>query len=301
MEEGTAKRMRFLRPFWPTVKYWVEVEVHVFAFSIAANVLLSFFPFLLVLVWMCRTVGWDSAEQAVYFAMGDVFGEQVEKLIGGIDWIPNRFRNFSYTSLLLLLFTANGIFEPLEVALNKCWGVTKNRSYFLNQLVSMGLIFSCGSLAVVSIVLGALNFESLKNADGSVITQTVNWTNLLFFKMAALPVTMLALFLVYWILPNTKVDWRRVVPIAIVVGFVLEAFKYLMKWVWPWFLRKVVTEYGPFYWSVIIVLMSFLASMIVLAGAEWAARDRPPPVEDPDATASPQIASHSTFHPQHRS
>ena len=97
--------------------------------------------------------------------------------------------------------------------------------------------------------------------------------------MAAMPVLMLALFLIYWILPNTKVAWRRVVPIAIVVGFVLEAFKYLMKWIWPAFLRKVQFEYGPFYWAVIIVLVSFLASMIVLAGAEWASRGAETPVE----------------------
>ena len=27
--------------------------------------------------------------------------------------------------MLLLLFTANGIFEPLEVALNRAWGVSE--------------------------------------------------------------------------------------------------------------------------------------------------------------------------------
>jgi membrane protein len=286
--------MRILRPFWPTLKYWVEVEVHVFGFSIAANVLLSFFPFLLVLVWFCRSIGWESAEQAVYFAMSDLFGKEVETLIrGGINWIPNRFQHFSYTSLLLLLFTANGIFEPMEVALNRCWGVTKNRSFLMNQLVSMGLIFACGSLALLSIVLGALNYEYLKGSDGTVIGQATGWSHLLFFKMAAMPVLMLALFLIYWILPNTKVSWRRVVPIAIVVGLVLEGFKYLMKWIWPWFLRKLQIEYGPFYWAVIVVLVSFLASMIVLAGAEWAARGKEPPVED-SADALPQTASHST-------
>ncbi|MBL8239499.1 MAG: YihY/virulence factor BrkB family protein [Bryobacterales bacterium] len=272
--------MRFLRPFWPTLKYWMEVEVHVFGFSIAANVLLSFFPFFLVLVWFCRSIGWDSAEQAVYFAMGDVFGREVETYIRqGVDWIPNRFKSFSYTSLLLLLFTANGIFEPMEVALNKCWGVKKHRSFLMNQLVSMGLIFACGTLALLSIVLGALNYEFMRNADGSLISRTVTWTNIVFFKMAAMPVLMLALFLIYWILPNTKVAWQKVVPIAVVVGVVLEAFKYLMKWIWPWFLRKLRIEYGPFYWAVIIVLVSFLASMIVLAGAEWASRGAEPPVE----------------------
>jgi membrane protein len=31
-------------------------------------------------------------------------------------------------------------------------------------------------------------------------------------------------------------------------------------------------EYGPFYYTVTIVLWGFLASMVVLAGAEWTAR-----------------------------
>jgi len=88
------------------------------------------------------------------------------------------------------------------------------------------------------------------------------------------------------------------VPIAIVVGFVLEGFKYLMKWIWPWFLPKIQAEYGPFYWAVIIVLVSFLASMIVLAGAEWAARGAETPVEV-DTSVEPQTASHSTSHPRH--
>jgi membrane protein len=44
-------------------------------------------------------------------------------------------------SMFLLLLTANGIFEPLEVALNRAWGVAKNRSHFKNQLISLGLIF----------------------------------------------------------------------------------------------------------------------------------------------------------------
>jgi len=279
----------------------MEVEVHVFGFSIAANVLLSFFPFLLVLVWFARSIGWHSAEEAVFFAMGDLFGQEVETLIRkGIDWIPNRFQRFSYTSLLLLLFTANGIFEPMEVALNKCWGVRKHRSFLKNQLVSMGLIFACGSLALLSIVLSALNYEFLRVADSSMIGKSVTWTSIFFLKMAAMPVLMLALFLIYWILPNTKVAWQRVVPIAIVVGFVLEAFKYLMKWIWPWFLRKIQAEYGPFYWAVIVVLVSFFASMIVLAGAEWAARGSESPLED-SPTSSPQTASHSMCDQPHKS
>ena len=38
----------------PTLRYWMKTEVHVYAFSVAANVLLSFFPFLIVSVSLAR-------------------------------------------------------------------------------------------------------------------------------------------------------------------------------------------------------------------------------------------------------
>lgn len=261
-----------MRQLVPTIKYLFEVEVHVYAFSIAANVLLSFFPFLLVLIWFARLVGWGAAEQSVYLAMASLFGPEVETLIRqGIGWIPNRFAHFSYTSVLLLLFTANGIFEPLEVALNRAWGIQENRSFFKNQLVSMGLIFACGSLMILSIVLAALT-KDYAAAAGSVMGFFVP----LYGRVVGVPITMASLFLVYWVLPNKKIPAARVVPTAITVGLALELLKYLLHWVWPWFLRKLQIEYGPFYWAVIIVLVSFLVSMVVLAGAEWSARERTP-------------------------
>ena len=58
------------------------------------------------------------------------------------------------------MFTANGIFEPLEVALNRVWGIPENRSFVRNQLVSLALIFACGGLALASLMLTALNHTS---------------------------------------------------------------------------------------------------------------------------------------------
>ena len=263
-----------MRKLLPTLKYLFEVEVHVYAFSIAANVLLSFFPFLLVLIWFARLAGWNTAEQSVYFAMSDLFGPQVETQIrGGINWIPNRFSHFSYTSVLLLLFTANGIFEPLEVALNRAWGITTNRSFFKNQLVSMGLIFACGSLSILSIVFSSLSRDYAQTA-GPVLGIVAP----IYDKFISISLTMVSLFVIYWVLPNRKIPVARVVPTAITVGLALEALKFVLHLIWPWFLRKLQIEYGPFYWAVIIVFVSFLASMIILAGAEWSGRSREPAI-----------------------
>jgi uncharacterized BrkB/YihY/UPF0761 family membrane protein len=180
--------------------------------------------------------------------------------------------------MFLLLFTANGIFEPLEVALNRAWGVAQNRSYVKNQIVSLGLIFLCGGLAMLSMMLTALNSRWITDAVGTHATAAV-WVNLLFFKLAALPVSILTLFLIYWLLPNRKVEPRRIIPVAIIVGLGLEFLKYVNLLVWPFLQRKLDREYSVFQHSVTILLWAFAVAMIVLGGAHWTARqDRPDPL-----------------------
>jgi len=61
----------------------------------------------------------------------------------------------------------------------------------------------------------------------------------------------------------------KIVPAAILVGLILEVLKYVNVLTWPWLRAKLQREYGPFVYSVSIVLWSFLAAMVVLAGAEW--------------------------------
>jgi membrane protein len=251
----------------------MATEVHVYCFSISANVLLSFFPFLIVIASVCKYVlRWDGAIDAIFAALGDYLPGSLA------DFVERNLRvslhPLEWLSILLLLFTANGIFEPLEVALNRIWGITTNRSFLKNQLIAYGLIFACGSLALLSTTATALNqafFTKMGWAQG--------WAGAfigsLVFKLAAIPLSIFALFLIFWLLPNGKVPRDRIIAAAIVVGLLLEVLKYLQLLIWPFLDSKLEREYGPFRRSVALVLFSFFASMLVLAGAEWAARRKP--------------------------
>ncbi|MDX1984658.1 MAG: YihY/virulence factor BrkB family protein [Bryobacteraceae bacterium] len=273
---------RFLHACRPTFRYWMETEVHVYGFSIGANVLLSFFPFLLVMVSLCRYVfHWQAAENAIYLAFDELFpGALPDILERNLKYWVSR-RGFSWISVFLLFFTANGVFEPLEVALNKVWGVRQNRSFLRNQIVSLGLIFICGTLVLISLLFTAANQAFLAQLFGE------RWGGISFlttalFKMAALPVTILSLFLIYWLLPNTRIAPARVIPVSIIVGLMIEVLKYVPITFWKWIDAKLYPEYGPFEHSVLIVLWSFLASMLVLGGAEWVARRGIEVKKDPD-------------------
>jgi membrane protein len=275
--------MRLGQACTPTVRYWMETEVHVYGFSIAANVLLSFFPFLIVMVSLCKYVfRWPAAVDAIILALYDYFPpDMVDFIRRNLMVTVNSRGPMQIGSILLLFFTANGVFEPMEVALNRAWGIPQNRSFFKNQLISMMLIFVCGGLVLLSIVFTAANRDILANSPiaellaGSMLAMVL-------FKTAAIPTTVLMLFLIYWVLPNRRLAWRDVLPVSIFVGLALEALKYINVLAWPYLRAKLEHEYGPFINSVTIILWSFLGSMVVLAGAEWSARR----LRTPQATAS---------------
>ncbi len=250
----------------------METEIHVYGFSIAANVVLSFFPFVIVMVSVCRYVlHWNAAVDAIFVAMADYFPADI------INFIRPRAANprpLEWLSILLLLFTANGIFEPMEVALNRIWGITRNRSYFRNQVVSIGLIFLCGTLALISAIATALNQSIVRNL-GWASEEVQAFLGVFVFKLAAIPLMMVMLFIVYSVLPNGKIPVKRAAPAAIIVGLLLEVLKYINLLAWPWLQVKFRREYGPFIYSVTIIFWSFFAAMLVMAGAEWSARGRP--------------------------
>ena len=268
---------RFTEGLGLTSRYWMQTQVHVYAFSVAANVLLSFFPFLIVSLSMARLVFPEPAViGAVNLALRDYFPDAMQQFL--LRNLP-RQGPMPAISILLLLFTANGVFEPLEVALNRIWGIHRNRSFVRNQIVSLGMIFVCGALALASLMLTALNQESFYGSASSLpawlhsrIGGGIALFSLLLFKLAALPLVVLILFLIYRYLPNGRPPLGRIVPAAIGVGLMLEVLKYINALAWPSFQQKLAREYGVFQYSAGLILLSFLTSMLVLAGAEWAAR-----------------------------
>jgi membrane protein len=263
-----------IRALRPTFRYWMNTEVHVYAFSVAANVLLSFYPFLIVSVAVAsKFFSRQTALSAIDLALSDFFPDALGNFLHNN---PPPRGNIEIVSLFLLLFTANGIFEPLEVGLNHVWGIHKNRSFFRNQVVSLALIFVCGGLVLGSLLMTAFSQESFQKLTGAGPSWMPPWLfsfiPVLTFKMAAVPVTVFVLFLIYRFLPNGKPPLERVIPSAIVVGVLLEVLKHINKWVWPAFYRKLDREYNVFKNSVTLILIGFLVSMLVLAGAEWSAR-----------------------------
>lgn len=248
----------------------MQTEVHVYSFAVAANVLISFFPFLVAMIILFRSAfHWPAGAEVIIQTVADYFPESFGVNFRGY-LVAASYHKFSWLSVLLLLFTANGIFTPLEVALNRIWRVKQNRSFWRNQIIGLGLIFVCGILVLASVSASAVNVPFLSSTFGSSHYAAVLQS--LGIHLIALPVTMLMIFLVYWLLPNSKIPVRRLILPSAAVAVLLEISKYLNILTWPWLSAKLRTDVPPFVQSISIVLWSFCATLILLAGAEWSAR-----------------------------
>ena len=259
---------------WEQVKalgrYMTHTEVHTYAFSVAAQVILSLFPFIVLLLTIAKRVFHSDR-------MVDVVSELMIHFLPSLpknqDFVMRNMRYVAYAhpqvkffSVFMLLVTTTGVFLPLEVALNSVWGVTKNRSYLQNQIVSLGLAVGVALLAMASVAMSAaqqavLSLVFFQHTDNFFF----HWIARGFLGICAVAASIGLFFLIYWGLPNRKVPPGSVLPTAIVVGLLWEAGKYVYILVLPHLDFRSV--YGPFEVSVGLMMWAFLSGLLLLAGA----------------------------------
>jgi YihY family inner membrane protein len=260
---------------WPQVvallRYMAGTDVHTYAFSVAANAILSLFPFIVLLLTICRRV---FHSQAMELVVGDLMRSFLpvgqDFVMRNMELLAHPRKGVQVFSLVMLLVSSTGVFLPLEVALNNVWGVKKNRSYLRNQAVSLGLAFAVGLLAMASVASTSssktlLAWAFLGHTENVAYNLIVSW----FLKLCAVGASILLFFLIYWILPNRKIPARAVIPTALIVGLLWDLAKHLYVRALPWLDFQSV--YGPFYISVGLMTWAFLSGLLVLAGAHVSA------------------------------
>ena len=277
---------RLRRHGWSTLRYLTQTEVHTYAFSVAANAILSFFPFIVLLLTLIRRVIHSQAMYNVVLQLlRDYLPSNKDFVIRNLQFLASVRGRGQVLSFIMLLITSTGIFLPLEVALNRIWGFKKNRSYLMNLLVSLGLGLACGCLAMLSIALTAQNLKMLGLVIGD---QNFVFAGLGFvvMKASAILATIGIYFLIYWVLPRGKVPARAVLPAAIITGLLSEAAKYIYILALPWLNFQEV--YGPFAVSVTLMFWSFWSGMLLLGGAYLSAAEHSARVEARRATEAAQ-------------
>ena len=255
-----------------SLRYLFATEVHAYAFSIAANVYLSFFPFTLLLLTVCRRwLHWEGAYRVILELLRIHLPAGADSIIRNLTQLVQGRPRLQLISVVMLVFTSSGVFLPLEVALNHVWGIRRNRSFLKNQAMSFFLAVATGLMAFLSILLStavqwALTFILGWIPSPVVVTAVCHGV----MEMISVPLAVAICFVIYFLLPNGRVPVNRVLPAAVIAGVLTELGKLIYIQTLPLFRFRAV--YGPFAISATLLLWAYGAALILLFGAHLCAQ-----------------------------
>jgi len=273
-----SKWYRWRKDGTALVTYLLDSEVHTFAFSVAANAILSFIPFTVLLYALSRSIFHSTMMVKVVDDMVNYFLPSVASK----DWLANHLnataahQGIQLFSLFMILIACTGIFLPLEVALNQAWGVTKSRNYLQNQVIAFGLAILMLALGMGSILLNAgardvLTMIFVHPTNNKIIDfiLDIGYRGACFIALTTTTgvATILFFFSIYWLLPNRKVPWRHVLSTSVVTGIIWLVARYIFVLVLPHLDLQAL--YGPLFVSVGLLFWAYVSGLILFAGAQF--------------------------------
>ena len=234
----------------------------------------SLFPLLLFLTPLLSVVG--ERDQVMGFLMMQlrslVQGDAVKpfaEAIANIVYAKNAPGLMSIGALLAG-WSGSNIFGSLMTALNTAYDVEENRRWWKRQLLRLG-VFIVAAIIMLLATLTMLGGEDIIDRVGGFIG--LGHTGRFVWKVTQFPLAFAFLvalgFIIYFVLPNAKQDWKRVLVASTAMT---------LLWVMATLVFRLYVQYFPpnptygIIGGVIILLTWMYYSMfVVLAGGELAA------------------------------
>lgn len=259
----------FFKKMWPTIYELTSTETYVNASAIAFNVMLSFFSFIVLIgSFLINIVGSQRAYETLFRLMRSLMPQESGVLLTSLDQVTRSpSSKATLFSFGLMIFSASGVFQPLEAALNRAWKF-KERGVVKQYLIYMLMVLVCSAIILCPVALGSAYDFVLVGVFGQ--SPVREW----FFKIVGpillLPFLALLFFVIYYFIPNGKVKLNQVVftSVATAVLWVLVTFAFYL--LLPVFDFK--GSYKELSSLMALVTWVFISSFILITGADLSAR-----------------------------
>lgn len=226
---------------------------------------LALAPLLLITLSVVGLLG-ESAKNNLMIQIENLMGSQASQAINAIIQAANNNPKTGGLAglfgILILLFSASGVFAQLQSSLNVIWQSDKQLtistwSWIRKRLLSIGMVLSLGFLGLVSLIISTIL--------SSIFTQTGQLWELVNFIISGIIFSVL-FSLIFKYLPDTKLTWRN----AGVGGIVTSVLFILGKMLIGVYLGKsaVGSAYGAAGSLIVLLVWVYYSSLIVFSGAE---------------------------------
>jgi len=252
------------------IRKFLEDQAPNWAALIAWNALFALFPMVIfaasLLGFALRLFG--EANDAVYKTIFSVIpndsGQQTE-VIKAVSGVKSQSGILFIVGLVGLLWGGSALFGVMEQAFAVIYH-TKPRDFIRQKLISVGMVLVFTILVGIAVASSSL-LPALKQIPD---IPPVLYSGVAAFVLQVL-VGIIAGFLLfgtmYYVIPNRKQEFRKVIPGALVAGILFE----LITLVFPLYisLNRGLNQYGATF-GLLFVLMTFLffLGLVTMIGVE---------------------------------
>jgi membrane protein len=173
-------------------------------------------------------------------------------------------------SVALLAWGAIGFFGSLSTGVGRAFATTTRRPFWQDKLIGLLLLGGAGILTLGSIGIGLAEDIAARLASripdggrsGELLVDLVG-------LLLPILLVLVALLVIYRVVPNRGVTFRQVLPGAIVAALLFTALRAGFTW-YATDVARYETFFGPISTVISLLVFLHLASMVVLLGAEIA-------------------------------
>lgn len=260
----------FLKKMWPAIWDLTESETYVHASSIAFNVLMSFFSFLvLVGSFLVNVLGWQQGYETCYRLMMALVPAESRMLFQSLDQVTRGpGGKATLISFGLLIFSSSGIFQPLELALNRSWKFPE-RDLVKQYAIYMPLVIVCGLIILAAVAVASPWDYALGKLLGEVALRQHIFAVIATF--IAIPFLTLLFFLIYYLVPNGKVHPVQIFFTSAATTVLSVLATLIFRLAMP--LLDFQGSYKQLSSLMALITWVFILSFILILGANLSARD----------------------------
>jgi membrane protein len=262
---GKYKKRSFLKSLYYR---YIDDEITAMASQLAYSLLLSFFPFLILLMTL---IGHSSIRsEEVLIALSAVLPNDVMKLVSNtvVDIVETRRSDLLSFSMVTTIWTASNGFNAVIHGLNRAYDEKEKRPFWKVQLTA--IFCTIGLILIIILSLALLVFGEVGVRFLIIklnFAPSVEYIIDLCRYIVGLLVMIFIFTAVYRYTPSKRLNWHETLP-----GAVFTTFGWTVVSVIFSYYVNNFGSYSKIYGSIgaIIALMSwlFISSVIVLIGGE---------------------------------
>src|ERR1700694_3137653 len=273
------------------IRKFLEDQAPNWAALIAWNALFAMFPIVIfaasLLGFALRLFG--EANDAVYKTIFTVIPGDTTELLKAVGGVKSQSGVLFIVGLVGLLWGGSALFGAIEQAFAVIYH-TKPRDFLRQRLIAFGMVFLFTILVGIAVATSAL-LPALKHIQGIPGFLQSGAAGFILQVLVGITAGFLLFGSIYYVIPNRKQEFRKIVPGALVAGVLFE----LITLLFPLYisLNNGINQYGATF-GLIFLLMTFFffLGLITMIGVEVNSVIYPVPVDlpgkDGHAVAAPE-------------